>query len=91
MTLSRHFQTWCVVSSDGGYSVESVPLSALSAERVLAVHPSEESALRGLQRLNLAIPMFREKFEESIQHEIELRNRMIEWLRKTAEPKDDEA
>lgn len=35
--------------------------------------------------------MFREKFEESIQHEIELRNRMIEWLRKTAEPKDDEA
>lgn len=89
MTLTKHFATWCVVSSDGGYSVESVPLSALSAERVLAAHPSEESALRGLQRLNLAIPMFREQFDASIQHEIDLRNRMIEWLRKTAAPKDE--
>lgn len=89
--IASLFSTWCVVSTDSGYSVESVPYSALKADRVLAAHPAEESALRGLQRLNLAIPMMQEQFDASIRHEIELRNRMIEWLRKTAEPKDEDA
>ena len=35
--------------------------------------------------------MMQEQFEASIRHEIELRNRMIEWLRKPAEPKDEDA
>jgi hypothetical protein len=84
--IAQLFGSWAVVKTAAGYDVQKLPHSHLTGPDVLAVHPNEASARKGLQRLELAAPMVIEKFEESIAHEIAIRNKLIAWFNGLAMP-----